>query len=106
MPPAARKAEANPELPLEPIEPKPEQPEDIKFRVRIFPVIFQGEYFYRWEFLGHTGKAYVGDFTSYKDTDLYGSVAEAEFAANRAVTNIRHVAGLKLNQPAEHIIEL
>lgn len=106
MPPAARKTAENVELPPEPIEPRPESPQDVVFKVRIYPLIFQGEYVYRWEILSHTHKAHVGDFTYVKDPDSYGSVAEAQFAAERQINNIRHVAGLKLHQPAEHILEL
>jgi hypothetical protein len=106
MPPAARKTEQNDELPLVPIEPKPESPEDLIFKVRIYPVIFQGAYSWRWELLHHTHKPHVGDFTPIKDPDSYGSPELAEEAARRQVNNIRHVAGLKLNQPSERIIEL
>lgn len=106
MPPAARKAEQNEELPLVPIEPKPESPEDLIFKARIFPLVFQGDYVWRWELLHHTHKTHVGDFTKIVDPDSYGTRELAEEAARRQVRNIRHVAGLKLNQPQEYILEL
>jgi hypothetical protein len=106
LPPASRKAPDNTELPIEPIEPKPEDPNDVKFKVRIFPVIFQGAYSWKWEMLDHTHKSHIGDFTKIVDPDAYASEEMAVEYATRQVNNIRHVAGLKLAQPAEKIIEL
>lgn len=81
-------------------------PDEIRFKVRIFPVIFQGNYYWRWTLVDHSAKPYIGDFTKIVDPDNYGSVSEAETAARRQVNNIRHVSGLKLNQPQEIFIEL
>lgn len=107
MPPAARKAtDQNEELPLQPIEPKPETAEDLIFKVRVYPVIFQGAYSWKWELLHHTHKPHIGDFTPIRDPDGYATAELAERAARRQVANIRHVAGLKLNQPAEYILEI
>lgn len=106
MPPAARKTEQNSELPVEPVEPKPESPEDLIFTARIYPLIFQGDYVWKWELLNHTHKTHIGDFSKIVDPDSYGSRELAEEAARRHVRNIRHVAGLKLNQPSEYQIEL
>lgn len=108
MPPAARKPTAgqNEELPLDPIEPKPVTPDEMRFKVRIHPVIIQGNYYWRWNLIDHSAKPYVGDFTSIVDPDNYGSPELAEEAARRQVANIRHVSGLKLNQPSEYLIEI
>lgn len=107
MPPAARKiTDQNEELPLQPIEPKPVTPDDIRFKVRIYPVILQGDYYWKWVLVDHSAKPYVGDFTKIVDPDSYGTQELAEEAARRQVTNIRHVSGLKLNQPHEYVIEI
>lgn len=89
-----------------PFERKPETAAEIRFKVRIFPVIFQGHYYWRWTLVDHSAKPYIGDFTKIVDPDNYGTQVGAEEAAKRQIENIRHVSGLKLNQPSEYLIEL
>lgn len=95
-----------PELPLEPMEPRPESVKDIEFEVYIYPEVIKGQIQWLWCVENHTAKPYIGDFTSLKAARSFPSASEAEFDAQRHVNRVRNVVEIFLTLPEGHRIKL
>ena len=100
------KKAAEPDLPLNPIEPRPICADEVVFEVEVRPWVVNGEIKWSWSVVYNSFVPYVGDWTSLRAANYLDSEDEAEEDARRMIANTRHVIDVKLGAPEPYRIKL